>query len=73
MKFEVKIARIEGFVSTLNLFVDSGLRLQTPLLTWMSVDERVLVVQQFKQAVQCLKDAGFEVTGIEVLDSLISS
>ena len=73
VKIEVKIGRTEGFVSTLNLFVDDSLRLQTPLMVFMPAAERIMVIQKFKDIVGNLQSAGFEVTGAEALDKLITS
>lgn len=61
MKVEVKQGKKEGFVSSLNLFFENGLRLKTDDMTFMSSDSKRAIESQFADVVAALASAGFDV------------
>lgn len=67
MKAEVKIGRKDGFVSSYNLFFENGLRLMTQSVLWGGVEDRAVVLAQFKEVIAALQAAGVDVIGAEAL------
>ncbi len=66
MKVTVKTAKKEGFVSSYNLFFESGLRLKTDDLTWVGVEERKQIKEQFDAVLDALAKAGWDIEGIRL-------
>lgn len=63
MKVTIKIGRIEGFVSSYNLFFENGLRLKTDSLVWLSKDDKEAVRLQLIEVVKALRSAGCKIEG----------